>query len=74
MRVVQLQRYRNRAVVAVAREILALAETGDVQALSFVIKLGRRDHRAGLVGDYESSPEEALLAALRMKQRILDEE
>lgn len=72
MRVVQLQRRRNSEVVAVARELLQLAEDGSLQGLTFVVKLGRRDHRAGLVGDYQENPEEAAYAALQMKRRLLD--
>lgn len=71
MRVIDLQRHRNRKVVAVARELLAMAEDGDLRALSFVAKLGPNDHRAGVVGEYQDSPAEAVLAALRLKRRLL---
>lgn len=74
MRIVPLAPYRNRKVVAVARELLQLAELGDLRGLSFVAKLGPKDHRAGVVGEYQDRPEEAIVAALRMKQRLLDSE
>lgn len=73
MHVVQLARYRNRKVVAVARELLQMAEEGDLRGLSFVAKLGPRDHRAGVVGEYRDRPEEAVFAALRMKQALMEE-
>jgi hypothetical protein len=58
----------------VVRELLELADDGDLQGLTFVAKLGRQDHRAGVVGDYEESPEEAVFATLRMKQQLLEED
>ncbi len=73
MQVVELRRYRNQKVVAVVKELLTLAEDGDLRGLSFVVKLGARDHRVGVVGEYRQHPEEALLAALRMKQKLLSE-
>lgn len=74
MQVISLQRRRNARVVAVARELLMLAEEGELQGLTFIAKLGARDHRAGVVGDYQRWPAEALLATLRMKKRLLDED
>lgn len=73
MHVVALNRHRNKKVVAVARELLALAEEGDLQGLTFVAQLGRGDHRAGVVGVYLTNPAEAVLAASRLKQRLLAE-
>jgi hypothetical protein len=74
MRVVSLQKHRNKKVVAVTRELLELAECGTLQGLSFVAKLGPRDHRAGIVGAYTERPEEAVYAAVRMKKQLLDDE
>lgn len=74
MRVVQLQRERNTRVVAVVKELLDLAAQGDLQSLAFVAKLGRKDHRAGVVGDYEENPAEAVYAAVRMKRRLTDDD
>lgn len=73
MRVVPLQARRNRKVVGVAKELLQLAETGCLHGLTFVAKLGPRDHRAGVVGDYRQRPEEAIIAVLRLKQKLLSE-
>lgn len=74
MQLVDLQRRRNRKVVAVARELLDLAEAGDLQGLSFVAKLGRQDHRAGVVGDYQQDPQAAVYATLRMNRHLLDDD
>lgn len=74
MQVVPLQRARNTKVVAVVKELLELADDGDLQGLTFVAKLGRKDHRAGVVGDYEQNPAEAVYAASRMKQQLLDDQ
>jgi hypothetical protein len=71
MQVVVLAEYRNRKVVAAAKELLELAELGALRGLTFVAKLGPGDHRAGIVGDYRHHPEEALIAAMRMKERLL---
>lgn len=74
MMVVSLQRHRNRRVVAVVKELLALADDGDLHSLAFVAKLGRKDHRAGVVGDYEDHPTEAVYAAARLKHQLLHED
>lgn len=74
MHVVELRRYRNRKVVAVAKDIVTLAEAGDLHGIAFVLMLGPHDHRAGIVGEYQRHPAEALLAALRLKQRLLSED
>jgi hypothetical protein len=74
MHVVELRRHRNRKVVAVAKEIVALAEGGDLHGIAFVLMLGPQDHRAGIVGEYQRHPAEAILAALRLKQRLLSED
>lgn len=74
MQVVAIQRRRNAKVVAVAKELLELAERGGLHGLSFVAKFGRRDHRAGVVGDYEDNPAEAVYAAARMKRHLLEDD
>lgn len=74
MQVVELRRHRNRQVVAVVRELLALAEEGDVHGLTFAVTLGPRDHRVGVVGIHRKNPAEALLAVLRMKKNLLSED
>lgn len=74
MQVVQLAQYKNRELVAVLKEMLILAEGGHATALAFVVKVGPRRHWAGLTGDYEIRPEEALPALLRLKERLLQED
>jgi hypothetical protein len=73
VKVVSLQRHRNRALVAVCRELLQHAEDGDLQGLCFVGKFGRGDHRAGLAGDYKRNPSEALTATFMMERFLTDE-
>lgn len=70
MRLVDLAAYRSRGVVAVLKELLELAEHGDVQGLAFVAKFGHREHHAGVVGDYKRSPEEAMTAVFRMERHL----
>jgi hypothetical protein len=71
MNVVRMTEFRNRELVAVCRELLRLAEKGEAQGLAFVVKLGRRSHRPGLVGDYTRNPEEGLAAAFRLRDSLL---
>lgn len=71
MHVVRLAEYKNRELVAVIKGLLKLAEDGTAQGLSFVVKLGKTDHRPGLAGDYQRRPEEALAATVRMERHLL---
>ncbi len=64
-------RKRNRDTVAVVKELLQLAESGQATGIAFVVKLGRNGHHAGIEGDYRRNPEEALPAASRLKAQIL---
>jgi hypothetical protein len=71
---VSLAEYKNREVVAVLRELTQLAEKGQARGLAFVVKVGRRGgHRLGLVGDYRRNPDEALGAAVRLKEMLLQD-
>jgi hypothetical protein len=74
MQVVNLRRYRNKGLVAALKELITLAESGQVQGLAFVVKFGPHDHRAGSSGDYKSHPEEALMATLKMKQSLVNQD
>lgn len=74
MNVVRLVVFRNRELVAVCKDLLALAESGEAQGLAFVVKLKGRTHRAGLAGDYGRSPAEALSAATRLQQKLLQDQ
>lgn len=71
MKLVSLAEYKNREVVAVLRDLLAMAEKGQAQGLAFVVKMGRAVHRGGLAGDYMRNPDEAVSAAVRLKQQVL---
>lgn len=73
MKLVNLVEYKNRELVAVLKGLTQLAESGQATGLAFVVKLGRGVHRPGLAGDYRRSPEEALAAAVRLKEQLLQE-
>jgi hypothetical protein len=49
-----------------------LAERGQAHGLAFVVKVGR-SHRLGLSGDYRRHPDQALAAAARLKELLLQE-
>ena len=70
-RVVSLGRYRNRRLVDGLRNLLELAEAGEIQGVTFVAKFGCKDHRAGVLGVYQSSPEQALTAVLHMERELV---
>lgn len=74
MRVVSLVGYKNRELIAVLKDMLQLAESGQATGLAFVLKAGRKRHWSGLTGDYARNPEEALSAALRLKERLMSED
>lgn len=71
MHVVSLEQFRNQKLVAVLRELLELAEEGEIQGLVFVAKFGAGDHRAGAAGDYKRKPEEALSATFTMERYLM---
>lgn len=73
MQVVKLARYRNRELVDVLKGLLELAEDGTAQGLGFVVKLGRGNHRTALVGDYSRNPDEAMMAVIRLKDRLVED-
>lgn len=56
-------------MVETLRELLALAEVGDVEGHCFVVKL-RGEHRAGVTGDYQRSTGEALQAIFYMERYL----
>jgi hypothetical protein len=58
----------------VLKELLDLAEAGQAHGLAFVVKIGHRKHLSGLTGDYARNADEALPAAVRLKERLLQED
>lgn len=74
LHVVDLAAYKNQEMIEVTRALLHLAEKGEARGLSFVVKLGRGDHRAGCVGDYRRNPEEAMSAVFRMERELMRNE
>lgn len=71
MHVVQMSAYRNRELVAVLRELLAMAEADQAHGLAFVVKLGERSHHAGTAGDYTRYPEQAMAATFRLERHLM---
>ena len=71
LRVVRLAAYKNQEMVEVTKALLDLAERGVAQGLSFVVKIGPGDHRAGSAGDYRRNPDEALSAVFRMEHDLM---
>lgn len=60
MNVVQLRRKKNREVIRLLEGLLEGARSGCVQGVAFVVKLGPDKHEAGMAGDYENHPEQAM--------------
>lgn len=73
MRVVDLVAYRSHEVVSALEELLVLAKAGDVTALAFIVQVGTQQHKAGLSGNYQRRPGEAIPALLTLKHRLLQE-
>lgn len=70
MHVVSLDKYKNRELIGALKDLLELAEKGRAHGLAFVVKLGHRDHRAGVAGDYKRFPEQALSATFQMERHL----
>jgi hypothetical protein len=73
VKLVHIREYRNRGLVAVLKELTQLAEDGHINGLAFVVKVGRRGHKPGLAGDYRRNPSEALTAAVRLQDTLLQD-
>lgn len=70
MQLVNLAEYRSSDVVRTCRELLELAEGGQISGVVFVCKMGPGDHRAGRAGEYKRHPEQALPAVYMLKQYL----
>lgn len=70
MKLIKLDEYRNRGVVNALEELLAMARSGQIKAVSVVAKFTHDDHRAYLAGDYKHHPAEALTATFMMERNI----
>lgn len=68
-KVTQLRAYRNREVVETLREMLALAEAGEIDGHCFVIKIGNV-HKAGTTGCYHREGAEALRATFALEKHL----
>lgn len=67
---VNLAQYRSSDVVETLRDLLAIAERGEMSGIVFVCKLGAHDHRAGRAGDYKRHPEQALSVTFVLKHYL----
>ena len=71
MNVVKLVRHKNRGLVSALKALQHLAERGEIQGITFVVKHGPRDHRAGFAGEYERDSTQLLHATLTLKNYLL---
>jgi hypothetical protein len=55
------------------KELILLAETGELKGMAIVLKFSQTDHKAGIFGDYRQSPIEALQATLVMENKLCKE-
>lgn len=72
MHLVYLSRYKNREVVKVLEEMLALARAGELSGLAYVIKTAPAEHSAGAAGDYRRHPEQALSATFALERHLAE--
>lgn len=70
MNVVHLRQRRNREMVKLLEGLLEDAKTGCVQGVAFVIKLGPDKHEAGIAGDYEKYPEQAMQGVFAIERHL----
>lgn len=66
-KVLELKPYRSREVIEALKEMLALAEEGEIDGLCFVAKVGN-NHQAGVVGEYKRSATDALRATFKLER------
>ena len=70
MNVVQLRQRRNREVIKLLEGLLNDARTGSIFGVAFVIKLGPDKHEAGMAGDYEKHPEQAMQGVFAIERHL----
>lgn len=70
---IDLEKYRSQHVTSELKELLKLAEAGKLQGLAFVVKFGPDDHRAGMAGDYQRRPEQALRATFLLERHLRED-
>lgn len=57
-------------MVKLLEGLLEDAKTGCVQGVAFVIKLGPDKHEAGIAGDYEKYPEQAMQGVFAIERHL----
>jgi hypothetical protein len=67
---IDLEQYRKKEVVDALKELLSAAERGQIKGVTYVVKVGPGDHRAGTVGVYRRHPEKALQAVFEMERHL----
>lgn len=70
MQLVNLDEYRHRDVIEVAKKLLESAERGEIRGLVFVVSVAPGDNRAGVAGEYKRRPEEALKATFKLERLL----
>jgi hypothetical protein len=70
MRLVNLDQYRSREVVAALEELLEAAKQGEIRGLAYIVKVAPDDNRAGVVGEYKRSPAKALQATFQLERLL----
>lgn len=68
-----MSEHRGRGVADLLESMLIMARRGEIPALAFVAKFGKRTHRTGRVGEYRENPAEAILAVQLLNQKLLTE-
>lgn len=70
MNIRNLANYRNRELVGDLKDMLRMAESGEISAVAVVVKFGPHDHRAGMLGTYKKNPSEALQATFILESKL----
>jgi hypothetical protein len=73
MTVIKLRKHVNQELVDILKELVGMAEYGELEALAMVFKLSKDEHKAGVFGDYKLRPVEGLQAALILENRLCKE-
>lgn len=70
MHVIQMSKFRNRDVEERLKELLALAQQGQIEGLAYVMHTAGDQHLAGMVGEYKRHPEKALQATFMLERHL----
>lgn len=67
----RIEEWKNRDTILVLKELLEMAESGEVTGLAFSCKIGEVQHGIGLTGDYASDPAQ-IFAIVSRAQHIVN--